>query len=104
MFSSIEKLHADRQVIAQYLQNGTELAVSGAMVSDIISAEAHYIGPLVTQTDGCWIWPSDLGYYVVNYGVALPDEFVQRVQALRGVPPKLTGKELMEVEKAIFGD
>ncbi|MFI7469216.1 hypothetical protein [Nonomuraea sp. NPDC049646] len=103
LFAGINKVNADRRFVSEYLRNGSHLAVSGTEVQDIISAEHVLIGSLLTQTDGCWMWPSDMSYYVANYGVDLPAEFVSRVHNLKGVPPKLTGEQLIEVEHAVFG-
>jgi len=36
-------------------------------------------------SDGLWVWPSDLGHYVRDHGVLLPEEFAQH--ALSGSPP-----------------
>jgi hypothetical protein len=36
-------------------------------------------------SDGRWVWPEDLGHYVREHGVRLPEEFVTEV--MRGVVP-----------------
>lgn len=36
-------------------------------------------------SDGRWVWPEDLGHYVRDHGVVLPEEFVRDV--LEGSPP-----------------
>ena len=36
-------------------------------------------------SDGVWVWPEDLGHYVRNHGVVLPEEFIRH--ALAAAPP-----------------
>ena len=33
-----------------------------------------------SYTDGEWLWPGDLSYYVRKYALKLPEEFVETMQ------------------------
>ncbi len=82
--------------IVAYLRAGTPFAVSGRMVSDVLSASDSFIAPLETYTDGVWTWPADLAHYVERYHVELPDDFVEHAAEQKWVPPALTDEELIE--------
>lgn len=62
--------------ICHYLESGVELVVTPEIVNDIIHPENGIAGIASTYTDGMWIWPGDLAYYVKVYKLKLPDEFV----------------------------
>ncbi|MBK5144775.1 hypothetical protein I2494_13815 [Budviciaceae bacterium BWR-B9] len=68
---------ADSLKVAGYLNNGHFLMIAPTVVTDVLSDEQKFIGTLTIQTDGVWAWPSDLAYYVSNYGVLLPPDFIQ---------------------------
>jgi hypothetical protein len=54
-------------------------------------------------TDGQWVWPRDLAYYVETYGVALPDDFIQNMRQRRWQPPTLSSEELAVVKRQHLG-
>jgi hypothetical protein len=86
--------------IASYLDDGEVLATTGSMVDDYLDASRQSVAKLEIVTDGVWVWPRDLAYYVGEYGVEVPDEFVTRVRARSWHPPALTPRalELLEEE------
>lgn len=71
--------------ICNYLKNGVILMVSPTIVMDEISEEKKSIGTLCIQTDGIWVWPSDLAYYVERYNLLLPSEFVDNIFVNNGM-------------------
>lgn len=62
-----------------YLENGHFLMIAPTVLTDVLSDEQKFIGTLAIQTDGEWAWPSDLAYYVNNYGISLPQEFIRHM-------------------------
>lgn len=73
--------------ICKYLTSGVTLAVSPGIATDIINPEKGSIGTLATLTDGTWMWPGDLAYYVQNYKLKLPEEFVQTMERNNWIIP-----------------
>ena len=63
-------------MIYQYLKSRVEFIVSPEVTHDIISPEKGTSGTASSYTDGIWLWPGDLAYYVKNYKLKLPDEFI----------------------------
>ncbi len=66
----------DIDKIYQYLKSGVEFVVSPEVTHDIITPEKGTSGIASSYTDGIWLWPGDLAYYVKNYNLKLPDEFI----------------------------
>ena len=63
-----------------YLRSGHTLIASPGFSRDILSPE-RIIGPLAMLTDGEYVWPSDLAYYLEQYHVHLPDHFLAHIIA-----------------------
>ena len=61
--------------VATYLKGGSVLAATGQTTTDFFDA-TKTAGPLEVRTDGRWLWPADLAYYVERYAVDLPTEFL----------------------------
>jgi hypothetical protein len=63
--------------VAVYLRSGQVFAASPMRSRDLLDTSVK-LESLEYLTDGDWVWPSDLIYYVENYRVAVPNEFVAR--------------------------
>jgi hypothetical protein len=80
------------------LRAGATLAVASApAVTDVLTKDSRPIAPLATLTDGVWVWPADLAYYIETYHVRLPDEFAEHAASNSWIPPKLTHADLVEL-------
>ncbi|NOK07639.1 hypothetical protein HNS30_01060 [Corallococcus exercitus] len=86
-------LEAERTQVARYLTTGVVFAVSSGVLSDWFTGEKN-IAPHHARTDGVWHWRADLPYYVLRYGVALPEAFLQRMRELDWKCPVLSPQEL----------
>lgn len=78
----------------RYLEQGKTVLVSPHWVDDLLNAQMRRICQYSTLTDGTWIWPSDLVYYVKNYHVVLPEEFIEHMASRNWVVPELGDAEL----------
>ena len=67
---------ANKDHICRYLRNGIVLAACGEVVTDVLHPENGVIGTPDDVTDGKWIWPAELVYYVEKYDLKLDDAFV----------------------------
>ena len=103
LHDAIGKLRADKQPIVAYLRQAAALAVTGGTSAyDVLDPALRRIGPLSVLTDGAWIWPSDLPYYVEQYEVDLPAAFLRHGASLHWTPPALSDRELNDVEDRLF--
>ncbi|MBE7071465.1 MAG: hypothetical protein E7383_01780 [Ruminococcaceae bacterium] len=66
--------------ICSYLESGVPLATTPGVVDDIINPDRGVIGTPTALTDGTWVWPGDLSYYVKTYKLKLSDEFIQTMK------------------------
>lgn len=92
-----ETAQPDEAGIVQYLETGAALSVSGSMADDYFDLSKKAIATLETVTDGVWLWPRDLAYYVRNYHVELPPEFIAHMRGSGWRPPAFTQDELVRV-------
>ncbi|MDX2730990.1 hypothetical protein [Streptomyces sp. PA03-2a] len=89
-------------LIADYLEGGAMLAVTAQRVLDVLSDERRDAGPLAIMTDGVWMWPADLAYYVRRYNIALPEDFISHARSLNWVAPDLSPADLLAIEEEMF--
>ena len=67
----------DEANLIAYLRSGAvSVAVPGVDL-DVLRTPPRPIGPPHIRTDGVWAWPETLAYYVQQYHLRLPDEFLQ---------------------------
>lgn len=67
---------SEKALLVSYLNGGTIFVASPGIGTDVLDADAALSGPIHSLTDGQWMWPADLSYYVEKYNVALPLEFL----------------------------
>lgn len=70
----------DIENICNYLDSGVALIVVPGVAEDVITPEKGNAGVLSEYTDGTWLWRGDLSYYVRNYNLKLPDEFIETMK------------------------
>lgn len=88
---------SDEDKIVRYLQLSPTFAASGPMVDDALDPSNEAVAPLETATDGQWMWPRDLAYYVEKYHVELPEEFVKHMRNRDWQVPELSKDHLVEL-------
>lgn len=88
---------SDEDRVVRYLQLSPTFAASGPMVDDVLDPSNKSVARLETATDGQWMWPRDLAYYVAKYHVELPEEFVRHMRARDWQVPELSNDYLAEL-------
>lgn len=63
-----------------YLKSGVPFVVAPGLSRDRLSAKREIIGSLSLLTDGKFVWPSDLAYYLEKYRVELPNDFFNHMK------------------------
>ncbi|MBQ8708583.1 MAG: hypothetical protein IJ523_10895 [Succinivibrionaceae bacterium] len=66
--------------ICNYLRKGTLVILSPGVTMDIFDEKTSISGTGSAYTDGIWLWPDDLAYYVHKYNIALPDDFIKTMK------------------------
>ena len=62
--------------ICAYLNAGIVLITCCGTSTDVIKPENGIAGTPSVMTDGTWVWPGDLSYYIKNYQLSLAPEFI----------------------------
>ena len=73
--------------IAAYLERAPNYSAMGKVVFDALGPTGGKILFPATNTDGLYMWPAELAYYVRKYHVRLPQQFVDRLRSLHWNPP-----------------
>ncbi|MBD5394294.1 MAG: hypothetical protein HDR71_08475 [Lachnospiraceae bacterium] len=84
--------------IIKYLEEGVIYCVSPGLTTDILGKSNEIIDSLKILTDGEWIWPSDLSYYVKKYHVKLNEKFILHMQNAYWTVPNRQEIKLEQLE------
>lgn len=76
----IQKEKEDTKKISDYLLRGIEIIVSPGTVNDLLDESKGIAGTTSLFTDGEWVWSGDLAYYVREYKLQLPKEFIDTMK------------------------
>ena len=76
----VKEVNYDKQKIINYLQKGKKEATCPKVVNDIFN-NSIISTSFSIFTDGEYVWKSDLAYYIKNYNIRLPDEFIAKATA-----------------------
>lgn len=87
----------NEQEIIQYLSAAATLVATGSVVGDVLDSTKKAVAPLEIATDGTWVWPRDLAYYMTNYHVVLPSESVEYMRKWFWDPPSLRHEDLVRI-------
>jgi hypothetical protein len=86
--------------MADYLAKGVPVFGGSGVFRDVISGANRVIGAFQLLTDGEWVWPSDLAYYVRTYHVVIPPELAEHMQRNGWRVPELSGEDLVRISRS----
>lgn len=69
----------DKEKVLNYLKNGISIAVTMHIIHSLIKDDNSIIGGVSYLTDGYWIWPSYLYFYVDTISIELPLDFLNSI-------------------------
>ena len=75
--------------IVRYLAAGEPLVATGSWIDDLLDPGITRICQYSIDTDGVWVWPSSLAFYVAKYHTELPGDFLRHMEAMGWTPPSL---------------
>ena len=62
--------------ICNYLNSGVVIVACYGTSQDVIKPEKGAAGCPSMMTDGTWVWPGDLSYYVSSYSLGVNPDFL----------------------------
>ena len=83
--------------LIRYLESGQLYERAATSTRDWFDDDGLDIGPPHLLTDGLYVWPADLAYYVRTYHVHLPRAFVVHAQRNHWTPPAVDVASLPEL-------
>ncbi|CAM5525352.1 hypothetical protein SXANM310S_00323 [Streptomyces xanthochromogenes] len=91
----------DESDIARYLGTAHEILVFMGSVKDVLGSDKRVLGGDNILTDGEWVWRADLEFYLRNYHVALPAEFLAKVRESRYTVPAVERDQLLRINEEV---
>ena len=91
----------NKEDICNYLDSGVALIIVPAVTEDVINPEKGNAGVASEYTDGTWLWRGDLSYYVRNYNIKLPEEFLETMKKNNWkvpISPENMDEESLEID------
>ncbi|WP_439661802.1 TNT domain-containing protein [Lentzea sp. HUAS TT2] len=73
-----------------YLSNAPVAVAGRGFDNDVLHPDAPPVVPSGFQTDGAWIWPAGVAYYLRKYGVPPEPELVERARAAGFALPEVS--------------
>lgn len=89
-----------REPLSDYLDGCTSLMVTGN-IQDPLDLQKGLVVPFGVSTDGVWAWPLYWGYFVREYGISPPKEFIRHAQARSFQPAELTMEECDRISEEL---
>lgn len=80
--------------VVEYLRSGVIAIASPGMAKSVLD-DTQVVGTSSWRTDGVWLWPDALAYYVEAHGVCLPLPFIRHIQGNKYSVP-LVGEDEMK--------
>lgn len=71
----------ERRVLAERLAAGAAVPGRAERLPDLVEPGRGDVVPGGYRTDGRWVWPESLGYYLIEYGVAPPRGLTEALAA-----------------------
>lgn len=87
-----------RSPLATYLDESSALWVT-ASIDDPLDPAKKRVVSIGYSTDGTWAWPSYWGYFVREYGVEVPAEFIAHARERNFAPAVLDRDALRAAER-----
>jgi hypothetical protein len=89
--------------VVHYLEAGHALAATPGWVDDVLKPDNKHIGSPNLMTDGEWMWPLDLAYYVRQYSAAPPAEFIRHMELSQWSPKPVTKEQSSRLIDELLG-
>lgn len=90
---------AERERLLGYLRGGPVALTSAGYGTDLLDPTQRLVVHAEYRTDGEWIWPMSVAYYLQRHGAAPEPEFRAAIEA-RGYAVPLVGSDVVEAARS----
>lgn len=87
-----------KTAVLAYLRAGTVLLDTACTDLDVVDPLRGKVVPMRMRTDGSWIWPDAVAYYLGHYGLAPDPELLSHISA---GPPRPAVPDAVAVHRAL---
>ncbi|PFG98334.1 hypothetical protein A8924_5843 [Saccharopolyspora erythraea NRRL 2338] len=92
---------AERGQVLDYLRSGTALMITTATLGDVVEPDRGSVVPMSFRTDGSWIWPDTVTYYLEHHRLAPDPELLAHIRESGLLPPELDAVALHRAMEAL---
>ncbi|MER5387733.1 hypothetical protein [Saccharopolyspora sp. NPDC002686] len=71
---------ADREHVLAHLRAGQVLVSTDTTMIDVVQPGRGSVVPIGFRTDGVWLWPEAIAYYLEEYGLAPDERFLAHIR------------------------
>jgi hypothetical protein len=89
---------ANKEKVVAYLRSATTYIVSPGREEDVFEARKS-AGSASVMTDGVYVWPKTVAYYVETYDVELPEDFEKHMERLGWIAQSNVDKLSLELPR-----
>ncbi|MFE6857457.1 hypothetical protein [Nocardia sp. NPDC057668] len=103
--SSPDRVHvtdpAERAAVANFLAGGAFVMGTSRRGADLLDPARGDVVPTIDRTDGVWIWPHAIHYYLVEHAVPLEADFLHHIRECGYVATKPTPHHVRAAIRAV---
>jgi hypothetical protein len=92
-----------REALLARLSGGVVVPGTDGSDVDVVRPERGRVVPWTYRTDGRWVWPEAVAYYLAEYGLAPEPELSIHLLATAAAPSAVDGVALFRARLAIAG-
>lgn len=96
-----KKAEYPKEKVIDYLKNGHYISGHRGYTKDLFDESKKTAGGKSEITDGMWVWTQDVIYYIENYNIGLPDEFLIHMEKNNYKVPKITEQIIYEIGEGL---
>ncbi|MFE9538515.1 hypothetical protein [Streptomyces sp. NPDC006691] len=94
----------DEERLLAYLEASREIYTVMGAERDVIADDLGITGAGSLITDGTYVWPTELAYYVRRHHVALLPEFTAHIRARNYVSPEVPREQALAIFEECLGE
>lgn len=93
-------LNDSKPMILEYLKHrGIAFATTMQIIKSLELNNDTTIGGLVYYTDGVWIWPNYLSYYLEFFDIEISEDFIENINSNNRLPSEIDLDEAIRFVK-----